>query len=130
MPPCHGQDSEADEGSNDDREAQPGERATLWASTYILLGLRFPPEAAAELLRGVRDMKESSTYQAILEEGRNEGSAAEARRLLLLQGTERFGDPDESTRLALERINSVELLERLSIRLLKVSSWEELLALP
>jgi hypothetical protein len=117
-------------------EAPPGARATLWTSTYILLGLRFPPEAAAELLRGVRDMKESSTYQAILDEGRSEGielgrsegSLTEARRLLLLQGTARFGAPNEATRAAIEGMNSVELLEPLSIRLLDVSSWDALLA--
>ena len=63
-------------------EALPDERAMLWASTYILMGLGFRPEATAELLRGVRDMKESSTYQAILEEGRSEGSVTEARRLI------------------------------------------------
>jgi predicted transposase YdaD len=109
-------------------EVSLDERAILWTSTYILLGLRFPLEAGAELLRGVRDMKESSTYQAILEEGRSEGSVTEARRLLLLLGTARFGPPDEPTRAAIEGMNSIEILEPLSIRLLNVSSWHELLA--
>ncbi len=103
-------------------------RAMLWTSIYILMGLRFQPEATAELLRGVRDVKESSTYQAILEEGRSEGSVTEARRLLLLLGTARFGPPDEPTRAAIQGMNSIELLEPLSIRLLNVSSWNELLA--
>jgi predicted transposase YdaD len=119
-------------------EAPLAARAVLWASTYILLGLRLPPEAAAELLRGVRDMKESSTYQAILEEGRSEGielgrtegSVAEARRLLLLLGTARLGPPDATTRAAIEGMNNIEILEPLSIRLLNVSSWHELLAQP
>jgi hypothetical protein len=81
-------------------------------------------------------MRESSTYQAILDEGRSEGielgrsegSLAEARRLLFLQGTVRFGPPDTPTRAAIEGMNSIELLEPLSIRLLEVSSWDELLA--
>jgi hypothetical protein len=119
-------------------EAPPGARATLWTSTYILLGLRFPPEAAAELLRGVRDMKESSTYQAILEEGRSEGiergrsegSVAEARRLLLLLGAARFGPPDERVRAAIEGMNSIERLEPLTIRVLDAAGWDELLAAP
>jgi predicted transposase YdaD len=119
-----------------DAEAPPEARATLWTSTYILLGLRLPPADVADLLRGVRDMKESSTYQAILDEGRSEGielgrsegSLTEARRLLLLQGTARFGAPNEATRAAIEGMNSVELLEPLSIRLLDVSSWDALLA--
>jgi hypothetical protein len=119
-------------------EAPPGARATLWTSTYILLGLRFPPEAAAELLRGVRDMKESSTYQAILEEGRSEGiergrsegSVAEARRLLLLLGAARFGPPDERVRAAIKGMNSIERLEPLTIRVLDAAGWDELLAAP
>ena len=53
---------------------------------------------------------------------------AEARRLLLLQGTVRFGPPDEPTRATIEGMSSIELLEPLSIRLLEVSSWHELLA--
>jgi predicted transposase YdaD len=125
-------------------EAPPGARATLWTSTYILLGLRFPPEAAAELLRGVRDMKESSTYQAILDEGRSEGielgrsegiqlgrsegSVAEARRLLLLLGIARFGPPDEQVRAAIEGMDSIERLEPLTVRVLDAAGWDELLA--
>jgi hypothetical protein len=73
-------------------------------------------------------MKESSTYQAILEEGRSEGIVVAMKRLLLLQGTERFGSPDEATRATIEGMSSMEQLEPLSLRLLKVSSWEELLA--
>jgi flagellar biosynthesis/type III secretory pathway protein FliH len=45
----------------------------LWAATYILLGLRYSADLAAELLRGVVAMKESTTYQAILREGWEEG---------------------------------------------------------
>jgi predicted transposase YdaD len=105
------------------RETAPGEAATLWAATYILMGLRYPSELTAQLLQGVSRMRESSTYQAILAEGR----AEEARRLLLLVGGERFGPPDERTRTTLESIDAVERLEQLIQRLLQVSSWEELL---
>jgi len=41
--------------------------------TFTLLGLRFPPELARQVLPGIRNMRESSTYQAILDEGRAEG---------------------------------------------------------
>ena len=44
----------------------------IWAAAYILLGLRFSPALAKRLFRGAVSMKESSTYQAILEEGREE----------------------------------------------------------
>ena len=62
----------------------------VWGAAYILLGLRYSPALAAQLFRGVMSMKESSTYQAILEEGRqegrqegrSEGALAEAKKLL------------------------------------------------
>jgi predicted transposase YdaD len=111
-----------------EREAVPGEAATLWTSTYILMGLRYPAGFAAQLLHGVRAMKESTTYQAILDEGRGEGRVEEARRLLLLLGSERFGPPDARVQAALDAMDAVEPLERLSQHLLKVESWEELLA--
>ena len=107
----------------------------LWAAAYILLGLRFTPELAAQLFRGVVSMKESSTYQAILEEGRSEGAAqgevrgavAEAKKLLRIAGDGKFGPPDAATTAAVERINALERLEALFERLQSAASWQELL---
>ncbi len=54
--------------------AEPEPRASmLWTATYLLMGLRYSEEVALQLLEGVRTMQESTTYQAILREGRNEG---------------------------------------------------------
>ncbi len=75
-------------------------------------------------------MKESVTYQAILEEGEAKGRIAEAKRLLLLLGQGRFGSPDARARLAVEKITDVEQLEALSERLLTAASWAELLGQP
>jgi hypothetical protein len=105
------------------RETTPAEAAALWTSTYLLMGLRYRPGVAAQLLRGVRAMKESSTYQAILDEGRAEG----VRKVLLLLGGKKLGPPDARTRAAIEAITAPDRLERLTGRLLDVSSWEELL---
>ncbi|MBA2449598.1 MAG: hypothetical protein H0V51_16380 [Chloroflexi bacterium] len=114
--------------------------ALLWTSTYLLMGLRYPDDMIGELLRGVRAMRESSTYQAILAEGRAEGEAAgraegeaagraaEARAILLRLGRERFGPPDARTRTALDQIDDLDRLEPLTVRLLKVGSWDDLLA--
>jgi len=41
----------------------------LWTATYVLMGLKYPSAFTEQLLRGVRQMKESVTYQAILAEG-------------------------------------------------------------
>ena len=73
-------------------------------------------------------MKESSTYQAVLAEGKAEGKAEEARRILIRIGSKRFGAPDAQTRAAIEAIAATERLEELTDCLLDVSSWPALLA--
>jgi hypothetical protein len=83
-------------------------------------------------------MKESVTYQAILEEGEAkgrsagaiEGAIAEAKKILLRQGQVRFGSPGARVRSVLDGITDVDRLEALGERLLKVATWEELLGLP
>lgn len=116
-----------------DAEARSEEEAaTLWASTYVLMGLKYPPEFTNRLLKGVREMRESSTYQAILQEGRQEGRLEgrleEARSSVLRLGGKRFGIPAPKTQAVLKAISSVERLEALQLRLLDTESWEELLA--
>ena len=130
-----------------DAEAPAGTRDLLWATTSILMGLKFSEEATEQLLKGVMSMKESSVYQAAIRkgmadgklqgklqgklegklEGAQEGRLSEARELLLLQGNARFGKVDKSTQTALDRISSREQLEQLCLRLLAVNSWQELL---
>jgi hypothetical protein len=108
----------------------------LRTATYVLMGLRYSPELATQILQGVRAMKESSTYQAIIEEGRVEGReegrvegrVEEARAILLRQGTKRFGPPTPQAQAALEAIIAIDRLELLSERLLDVESRHELLA--
>ena len=57
------------------READAEQADRLEVATYTLLGLRYPPELAQQLMPEITKMRESSTYQAILEEGRVEGRA-------------------------------------------------------
>jgi hypothetical protein len=68
-------------------------------------------------------MKESSTYQAIVDEGRLQAM----RSTLLRQGRLRFGPPTESAQSAIQAIDNLEKLEQLTERLLTASSWQELL---
>ena len=91
-------------------------------------------------------MKESSTYQAILQEGLQkgqqegrqeglrmglaEGAVVEARKLLRLLGERHFGPADFQTITALEGINDLARLEDLCTRLPAIGSWQELLELP
>ena len=121
-------------------EAEPGERKTLWTTAYLLMGLKYPKEFAAQLLRGVQELKESVTYQAILEEGelkgvlkgqakgKIEGKIEGERKMLLLAGEKRFGAPDGSVLAALDGIDSPSRFEGLMSRLFEVESWQELVA--
>jgi len=131
-----------------EREAPPEDIRQLWAATLLLFGLRYDATVAQQLARGVRRMRESSVYQAILEEGRESGmllgretgrrlgleegvargSAEEARRILLRLGTRKFGGPDAPTAATLARLSDRETLEELIDGILNATSWPELLA--
>ena len=72
-------------------------------------------------------MRDSSTYQAILAEGRTEA----LRKTLLRQGRQRFHSvPSEAVQAAIQAIADEDRLERMTDRLLVVSSWQELLKTP
>jgi predicted transposase YdaD len=97
------------------------------------MGLRFENAFASQLLEGVQNMRESTTYQAILREGREEGliegRITGERRMLLRQGTKRFGAADATTVAAIEAIQDVDRLEALGERILdpNIHSWDDLL---
>jgi predicted transposase YdaD len=125
--------------------AEPRPSASkLWTATYLLMGLRYSHEVVSHLLEGVLGMQESTTYQAILKEGRQEGSVEgrnegllEGRitgeqRLLVRQGTKRFGEPDATTLAAIEAIRDIERLEALGLRIVDsdVCDWNNLLGAP
>jgi hypothetical protein len=112
-----------------EREAPLDQARRLLTAAYVLTGLRIPDKAAArQLFQGVRAMRESVTYMAILDEGRDEGRIDEAKKIILRLGRELFGPPDEATAATLAAIEDLERLEFLSDQLLKVKSWQELLA--
>src|SRR5437879_3040668 len=69
----------------------PSEGAELLTPSLVLTGLRVPKLQVAELFRGVRAMRESSGYQLILDEGREEGALRQARKVLLRVGGRRLG---------------------------------------
>lgn len=79
-------------------------------------------------------MRESSTYQAILEEGRTEGrtegAVAEAKRVLRLQGDAAFGPPDARTAALIEQLNDLVRLEELLTRVRTAGSWRDLFSRP
>jgi predicted transposase YdaD len=112
-------------------EAPPEEVPTLLTTAYVLTGLRVSQSRVSELFQGVRVMRESTAYQAILDEGaergRTEGRTEEARKLLLRLGGRRFGNPDEAAEAALKGITDLERLEHLIEHIQDASNWIELL---
>ena len=71
-------------------------------------------------------MRESDTYMAIIDEGRE----TEARRLILQLATDNLGEPEETTVTRLEGITDIDRLERICRQAFKASSWDELLNTP
>jgi predicted transposase YdaD len=106
----------------------------LWAAAYILLGLRYSAPLAAQLFQGVVSMKESATYQAIIEEGRKEGrkegAVAAMKKVLRRQGDKAFGPPNERTAAAIEQINDRARLEEMLDRVLTAKSWQDVVGQP
>jgi hypothetical protein len=99
---------------------------TAAPTTLFLMGLRYYQAIIKTLLQGVVRMKESVTYQAILEKG----AAKEARKILLLLGQDQLGEPSENVRATVEAITDVDRLNDLIVRLKPAASWQELMGLP
>ena len=71
-------------------------------------------------------MRESSTYQGILEEG----ALNQARKMVLQLGQKHFGPASADVVTAVQGIDDLERLERFHNGCSEVSSWQELLQLP
>jgi hypothetical protein len=109
-----------------EQEADPARAKKLLTDAYLLTGLRVRRAVAAQIFRGVRAMQESDTYLAIIDEGREKQAKAD----LLYLGEERFGPADDAIRAKLNAITDLERLDRQIKRLLKASSWQDLLDTP
>ena len=68
-----------------------------------------------------------TSAEVLMSQGREQGRMETLRQTLLALGARRFGSPDAQVQSAIEAIPTAEQLERLTLRLLEVSSWEELL---
>ncbi len=112
----------------------PDDAETLLTAAFILTGLRLDREQAKRLFQGVRTMRESSTYQAILDEGRiegrTEGEVRGVRATIIRLGRRRFGSPGEAVESALQAITDLERLERMSERVLDAADWQDLAVTP
>jgi hypothetical protein len=109
------------------QEATPEEVGTLWTAADVLMGLCYPRALVNDLLRGIHAMKDSVTYQGIVEEG-----MIKARQEDLLRvGRRKFGAPPSAAiQAAVAGMNDLDRLGGLIERVFDVSSWDELLASP
>jgi hypothetical protein len=108
--------------------AQPDEVRELRLASFILLGLRYDKDVIRELYKGVKEMKESSTYQYIFGEGKLEGKIEATHDAILTFGEFRLGQADASVRAALSSVTDLDRLLRMQHRLPQVTDWNELLA--
>jgi predicted transposase YdaD len=112
-----------------EREARPSDSELLRTATFVLLGLKYD-KIFVEKIMSQNVLELSSTYQALLQEGRQEGkkegNLEEAREMLLRFGRRRLGEADEATKAFLESITSVETLESFADRLWDIETWAEL----
>lgn len=109
-----------------DREAAPDRGRKLLTAAFVLAGLRVRREVARQLFRGVRAMRDSDTYMAILEEGEEIRAKKVIRRL----GEKRFGPAGDAMEARLDAIKDLGRLDRLEDRLLDATSWQDLLDTP
>jgi hypothetical protein len=93
---------------------------------YLLLGLRYDKDTIAQLFAGLQHMlHQSSTYQAILDEGREEGRRQAKQEDLLKLGRKKFGFPASDKELALKAVTDINRLDQLLDTLDQARSWEE-----
>jgi hypothetical protein len=104
------------------KDASEERLKALMVSALLLTGLIVKPDVALQLFKGFSAMRESSTFMAILEEGR----VMHARKILRKLGEKFLGPANEATVNRLESIGDVEQLDTLTERVVDVSSWEEL----
>jgi predicted transposase YdaD len=107
-----------------ERETEPADADQLLTASLVLAGLRMSDDAAVALFRQVRTMEESTTYRWIMKQGEIRG----LRRVLLRLGREKLGPPDEATTTAINGLTDLSRLDRMTERVLTVSTWQELLA--
>jgi len=107
-------------------EATPERGDQLWNWMYELTGLHLTEEQVLPHFRRFEVIRQSLTWQASIRRGEVQG----LKRALLLQGTLKFGPPDETAQFLLTGQTELEQLERLVERMLVANNWGELLATP
>jgi hypothetical protein len=113
------------------------DKHNLWIVVYSGMGLRFSAEQVHELLahrmpyllqtQECRSTMSGGYYDAFTE-GEAEGALQAARVWVLTLGRQRLGEPEPAVGKAIETRDSLDQLEQLAARVLKGTTWREVLA--
>jgi hypothetical protein len=101
--------------------------ASLLNSLFLLGALRHERDQIRELFRRVAmsiDLRESSYYQMILDEGR----MVEAQNTLLRLAGKKFGAVPAPVEAAVRGLTDRERIERMTDRIFEAADWDDLLA--
>jgi len=101
----------------------PQVAADIVLSSYILAGMHVSRTLIQKIYRGVFAMRESVAYDIIMEEG----AVSQMHDVMIIQGRSLFGTLSPEQEAQLRAIENLPRLNRLSLRLLKVKSWDALL---
>jgi hypothetical protein len=104
--------------------ATPKVASDLELACGMLLGLRLDQGHVNQLFKGAKAMRESSTYQMILDEGRIQT----LRDILLRLGKKHVGSPRPEDEAAVKGVTEAGRLERMIDRVETAADWNELLA--
>jgi hypothetical protein len=69
------------------------------------------------------NLEESTAVQYLL----RQGAIRALRSILLRQGRIKFGEPDAAIEAQVEALDDLDQLRRLSVRLILVNSWQQLI---
>lgn len=110
------------------------DHAEVLTACQLLLGLRYDGGMVRDLFGRLRVLRESSGYQLILDEGRQEGRAeGELRGLreaILDAGEGKFGPPPADAEVRLDAIADRNHLRRMTRRVAAAVGWDDLLGTP
>jgi hypothetical protein len=127
-------------------ETKASDGELLRTATFVLLGLKYE-KTFVEKIMSKNVLELSSTYQALMEEGkdmgkaigleigkeigkeigREEGELEKAREMLVRLGRRRLGEPSKDMMSFLNNISDVTVLDGFADRLWDIESWADLL---
>jgi hypothetical protein len=97
---------------------------TIRTACYLLLGMRYDKDTINRLFAGVTQMAESSTFQGLIDEGRQQGEVWARHAVLLKLGRKQLGPASAEAEAALRRITDIGRLDQMIDTLDQAADWE------